>query len=525
MSGSATWRPLHDAVRDSGRPLVMPSARRSGPGTTGAGTIALRHTRARVVGRHVRFWPLPVVLGVAACTDQRVTPGSMTTDVVVSGDPVVVATGDLVCGTGTSSIIPCKHLETAALVTAIAPDAVLLTGDIQYENGTLSDFKTYYEPTWGALSSTTWPAPGNHEYHTPGAAGYFDYYNGIGVETGHAGSRGKGYYSFNVGAWHIISLNSNCSSIGGCGAGSAQEIWLRGDLAANPAACTLAFWHHPLFSSGAHGNNPSMQALWKALYDFGADLVLAGHDHNYERFAAQSFTGFPEPNRGIRSFVIGTGGKELRRLGPVKANSEVRSSNSFGVLKLTLHATSYDWQFVPVPGHTLADAGSASCVTPPPPPPSTMLALSPSADAYTVRNSPNTNFGTRSTLLVDRSPEARAYFKFNVAGIGSKTVVSAMLRLYAVDPSEAGGRLHRVPSTSWTETTIRWNTQPAYRSTTIGSIGSVVSGTWYEIDVTSVVNVDGTYSFALESSSANGADYVSREGPVSQRPQLVIVVQ
>jgi hypothetical protein len=477
--------------------------------------------------RHARYWLLAIALVVASCTDASspLIPATADPNVALSGDPVVVAAGDLVCNSSTPSSTTCRHAETAALVTSIAPSAVLLMGDVQYDRATLSDFNTYYQPTWGAHKSITFPASGNHEYLTAGAAGYFDYFNGAGVQTGRAGTRGQGYYSFNLGAWHIIALNSNCTSIGGCGAGSAQETWLRADLAANPAACTMAFWHHPLFSSGAHGNNPSMQALWKALYDFGADLVLAGHDHNYERFGAQSSTGFPEPTRGIRSFVVGTGGREMRGFGSVKANSEFRNSNSLGVLKLTLHAASYDWQFVPVTGHTLADAGTAACVTPAPAPPTTTLTIEPAADAYTFRDSPNTNFGTRSTLLVDKSPEARTYFRFNVTGIGSKTVVSAMLRLYAVDPSDAGGRLHRVTSNSWSETTIRWNNHPSYSSTTIGSIGPVVSGAWYEIDVKSVINADGTYSFALESPSTNGADFVSRQGTISQRPRLVIVLQ
>ena len=465
---------------------------------------------------------------VAACTDRVAPrlPESPSVD-VVTGDPVIVAAGDLVCGPGTPAGTPCKHAETAALVTSIAPAAALLLGDIQYESGTLSDFNTYYQPTWGVHKAITWPAPGNHEYQTAGASGYFDFYNGIGVQTGRAGTRGQGYYSFNVGAWHIIALNSNCSSIGGCGVGSLQERWLRADLAANPVACTLAYWHHPLFSSGEHGNNPVMQSLWQTLYDFGADLVLAGHDHNYERFGAQTATGAGEPTRGVRSFVVGTGGKELRTIAVVKANSELRNANSLGLLKLTLHASSFDWQFVPIPGHTLNDAGSASCVTttPPPPPAETTLTLGATADAYTFKDSKNKNFGTATTLLIDGSPEARTYLKFNVSGIGSKTIISAKLRLFAVDPSDAGGRLHRVTSTSWSETGIKWTNQPVYSAATIGSIGAVVSGAWYEIDVKSVITADGTYAFALESTSTNGADYVSREGAVGSRPQLVIVLQ
>ena len=479
----------------------------------------------RAVGRLV-----VVALFAAACTDRvaPIIPETPLTDVVTSSDPVIVAAGDLVCGTGTSSTAPCKHAETAALVTTIAPAAALLLGDIQYESGTLSDFNTYYQPTWGVHKSITYPAPGNHEYQTSGASGYFDYYNGVGVQTGRAGTRGQGYYSYDVGSWHIISLNSNCSSIGGCHAGSPQELWLRADLAAHPAACTLAYWHHPRFSSGAHGNNPALQPLWQTLADFGADLVLAGHDHNYERFGPQTAAGMPDAN-GIRSFVVGTGGKEMRPLGSTKANSEVRNSNSLGVLKLTLHPTSYDWQFVPIPGHTLADAGTASCVTAPPPPPppptGTTLTFGPSADAYTFRDSKNKNFGTATTLLVDGSPEARTYFKFAVSGVGSKTIVSAKLRVFAVDPSPEGGRLHRVTNTSWSETGIKWNNQPTYTAASIGSLGAVVSGQWYEIDVKTVITSDGTYAFALESTSTDGADYVSREGAVVNRPQLVVVVQ
>ena len=455
------------------------------------------------------------------------------TAAAASGDPVVVAAGDLVCGTGTSSSDPCRHAASANLITAIAPAAVLLLGDIQYENGTLSDFNTYYNPTWGAHKAITRPAVGNHEYQTAGAAGYFDYFNGVGVQTGPAGDRSKGYYSFDVGTWHLIALNSNCNSIGGCGAGSAQEQWLRADLAAHPSTCTLAYWHHPRFSSGSHGNNSSMQAIWQALYDHRADLVLAGHDHDYERFGPQTATGVADQTAGIRSFVIGVGGKEMRGFGTVRANSERRSSAAIGVLKLTLHPTSYDWEFVPIPGHSLTDAGSAACqvaTTPPPPPPppppsQTTLTVAANADAYALKSTPYTSYGSRSTLLVDGSPAARSFFMFGVTGIGSKKVVSAKLRLYAVDPSEVGGRLHRVSSTSWRESTVRWSSMPSYSSTVIGSLGAVAANNWYEIDVTGQVTGDGTVSFALESVSTNGADYRAREAGSSWAPRLVIVVQ
>jgi hypothetical protein len=275
-----------------------------------------------------------------------------------------------------------------------------------------------------------------------------------------------------------------------------------------------------------------MQAIWQALQDYKADLVLSGHDHDYERFGPQTAAGAADA-AGIRSFIVGVGGKEKRGFGTIRANSELRSSAALGVLKLTLHPASYDWEFVPVPGETLVDAGSAACVTtpepppppPPPPPGQTTITIAASADAYTLRDSPFTAFGTRTTLLVDGSPAARTYFKFSVTGVTGKTVVSAKLRLYAVDPSDAGGRLHRVTSTTWSEGGIRWYNAPAWNSAVVGSIGAVVVDTWYEIDVKSQITANGTISFALESSSTNGADYRAREAGASTAPQLVIVVQ
>jgi PKD repeat protein len=289
-------------------------------------------------------------------------PGVVRRDVSQASDPVIVAAGDIVCGNNTPAGTPCKHAQTAALIGATNPDAVLLLGDNQYEDGTFAEYNALYDPTWGAYKSITHPVPGNHEYQTSNASGYYDYFNGVGVQVGRAGDRTKGYYSYDLGAWHVVALNSNCGSVGGCGPGSAQEVWLRADLAAHPTACTLAYWHHPLFSSGAHGNDASTVALWKALGDYDADLVLTGHDHDYERFAPQTSTGALDNVHGVRSFVVGTGGKEQRAMGTTRANSQLRSNSSLGVLKVTLHPTSFDWQFVPVPGSTLNDAGSQACV-------------------------------------------------------------------------------------------------------------------------------------------------------------------
>ena len=244
---------------------------------------------------------------------------------------------------------------TARLLDSIG-GTVFTAGDDAYESGTSTEFSTCYDPTWGRHRLRTLPAPGNHEYQTAGATGYFGYFGGAG------GDPTKGYYSTDVGSWHVVILNSDCTDIvGGCAAGGAQEQWLRADLAASAAACTVAIWHHPLFSSGTHGSNVSVGPLWQALYEAGADVVINGHDHDYERFAPQNPLGGPDPSFGIREFVAGTGGTGLRATVTVAPNSEIRNGDTFGVLKVTLHAGSFDWAFVPIAGSTFTDSGSALC--------------------------------------------------------------------------------------------------------------------------------------------------------------------
>jgi PKD repeat protein len=263
--------------------------------------------------------------------------------------PVLVGAGDIArCGSGGDE-------ATATLLDAI-PGTVFTTGDHVYPDGTEAAFAECYEPSWGRHKARTRPTPGNHDYHQDGAAPYFDYFGAA------AGEPGKGYYSYDVGAWHVIALNSDCGEIGGCSIDSPQGAWLRADLAANPSACTLAYWHHPRFSSGRHGSSTRYEGFWELLYEAGADVVVNGHDHVYERFAPQDPTGAAHPN-GIREFVVGTGGSHLTSFETVEANSEVRESNSFGVLKLTLHPTRYDWEFVSVAGSEFSDFGSAPCVT------------------------------------------------------------------------------------------------------------------------------------------------------------------
>jgi hypothetical protein len=272
-----------------------------------------------------------------------------------SPDPVVAAAGDIACASD-EPVTPttCHQQATSDLLMDAAPTGVLALGDQQYDRGLLGGFMNSYESTWGRLKAITHPVPGNHEYLS-GGADYFDYFGPA------AGDRSKGYYSYDIGSWHLIALNSTCGRVGGCGRGSPKERWLRADLAAHPARCTLAYWHHSRFSSGGHHSYKAYDAFWRALYAAGADVVLSAHDHDYERFAPQNPDGKPDKGRGIRQFVVGTGGKNLHRIGRAEANSEVRRSGGFGVLLLTLHARGYDWRFVPENGGGTPDGGSGSC--------------------------------------------------------------------------------------------------------------------------------------------------------------------
>jgi hypothetical protein len=276
-------------------------------------------------------------------------PGSYANDNGKKETVVLVGAGD---------IADCRDLSgaeaTAKLLDQI-PGTVMAVGDLAYPDGTKENFECY-DHTWGRQKTRTRPAPGNHEFHSSAATPYFDYFGSV------AGAPGDGYYSYELGAWHIVVLNSECVDVGGCGPGSRQETWLRADLAAHPVSCTLAYWHKPLFSSGgAHGNDLEVTPLWQALYDAGADVVIGGHDHNYERFALQNPRGVADPVHGIREFVVGTGGKNLRPFGTVKANSEARTNEAFGVLKLTLRPASYDWQFISQQGKAFTDSGSTKC--------------------------------------------------------------------------------------------------------------------------------------------------------------------
>lgn len=275
-------------------------------------------------------------------------------------DPVIMAAGDIVCTSmGTPNGSSCEQLATSQLIANQSPTAVLALGDLCHDP-TSECFSDYYDPSWGRFKSKTHPVVGNHEYLVPNAYTYFDYLDGVGNQTGPAGDRDKGYYSYDLGGWHLIALNSNCGDIGGCGQGSPEERWLLADLAAHPSMCTLAYWHIPLWSSGGRAS-PNMYTVTRDLYNNHVELVLNGHDHIYERFAPQDYNANPDPVNGIRAFILGTGGANHTSIASVAPNSLLRNTDTFGALKLTLHASSYDWQFVPVPGGTFTDSGSAAC--------------------------------------------------------------------------------------------------------------------------------------------------------------------
>jgi acid phosphatase type 7 len=264
---------------------------------------------------------------------------------------------------GAGDIATCKALEgaeaTAKLIEQI-PGTVFAAGDLAYEHGTTTEFQNCYGSTWGRFKERTKPALGNHEYGVPGAAAYFQYWGA------QAGSPGKGYYSFDLGLWHIVVLNTNCGApgLGGCAAGSPQELWLRKDLSEHVNACIIAYGHHALFSSGifkSHAIHPELKPLWQELYAAHADLILAGHEHSYERFAPQDPDGRLDPAHGIREIVVGTGGRSHDLLGFAIPNSEVRNFDTYGVLRLTLSPHAYTWEFIPEEGKTFRDSGTGLC--------------------------------------------------------------------------------------------------------------------------------------------------------------------
>ena len=273
--------------------------------------------------------------------------GSCSPAASASGDPVLVGAGDIAdCALDSGA-------ATAALLDTIE-GTVFTAGDNAYPDGSPAQFRDCYAPTWGRHLERTRPVAGNHDWLTKGLAGYRGYFGE------RAGPAGASWYSFDLGAWHVIVLDSDCVFVGGCLPGSPQGVWLDADLKASTAGCTMAIWHHPRFSSGVHGNDASVWPFWDALYRAGADVVVNGHDHDYERFGPQDPAGREDKAAGIREFVVGTGGAELRDFPTVVAHSEVRIAGTLGVVRFVLHPTSYEWSFIATSG-AVADSGDGRC--------------------------------------------------------------------------------------------------------------------------------------------------------------------
>ena len=293
-------------------------------------------------------WQLEVTAADAEGKSVAIAP----VQVVMTVPPRPVADAVFV---GAGDVDGCGRLEpeyTARLLDRI-PGTVFVAGDATYPSGTMASYTNCYGPTWGRHLWRTFAVPGNHDYYADGGAAFFAYFGSA------AGPPGLGYFSHTLGAWHVIMLNSMIPAQ----AGTPQYEWLRQDLAASTAACTVAVWHHPLFSSGQNGNSPFMRDVFNLMYQHGVDVVVNGDDHIYERFAPQDANARAS-SRGIREFIVGTGGYALYDRGKTQANSEVFENRTYGVLKLTLRSGRYDWEFIPIAGQTFRDSGSGTCVTP-----------------------------------------------------------------------------------------------------------------------------------------------------------------
>jgi hypothetical protein len=296
----------------------------------------------------------PVVGGAEVLPSPRSSsPGSMsaptaTVQPTAATDPVLVGAGEIgECG-------PSGDEETAKLLDGIG-GTIFTVGNNVYPNGSAGQYAMCYGTSWGRFESRTRPAAGNVDWQTEGALGYRGYFGPAATN-----ADGKTWYSYDLGRWHVVVLDSTCARTGGCDGASPEGRWLATDLAANHARCTVAIWNQPRFSSGEHGNDLEVEPFWQALYSAGADIVVNAHDHDYERFKPLTPAGVVDIEKGIREFVVGTGGTPLGTFGPSKTNSDIRASVSQGVLKLTLHPGGYDWQFIPTSG-AFSDSGSAPC--------------------------------------------------------------------------------------------------------------------------------------------------------------------
>lgn len=392
---------------------------------------------------------------------------------VTSSDPVIAVAGDIACDPtnsnfngGNGSTNSCRQKYTSDLLVNGGFSGVLNLGDNQYYCGGYQAFLGSYDLSWGKVKAITHPSVGNHEYLTSGgtdcnaqnagADGYFKYFGSA------AGQKGSGYYSFDIGTWHLIALNSNCGDAGGCGATSPQGRWLANDLKTHSNFCTLAFWHIPLFSSGGRANGNS-RPFWQMLYDNNADLILSAHDHIYERFAPQTPSGTLDTTRGIREFIVGSGGANHTSVVQVAANSEVRNVDTFGVMKVTLHSASYDWQFVPEAGKTFTDSGTTACHGPAP---DTSPPTAPSGLAATAQSSGQVNLSwTASTDNVGVTGY-KVYRDGTLIGTtaattySDTTVSAATTYSYTVGAFDAAGNTSAMSNIATVTTPASSDTQP-----------------------------------------------------------------
>jgi hypothetical protein len=409
-------------------------------------------------------------------------------------DPVFVGAGDIAHRDGSGDT------ATANLLDGIS-GTVFTTGDNAYPSGTATEFTNYYNPTWGRHKARTRPTPGNHEYLTADASGYFGYFGAA------AGDPSNGYYSYDLGDWHMIALNSMCEQVGGCGATSPMVTWLKQDLAANSEACTLAYFHHPLFTSGSvHGNNTKMKPSWEALYAADADVVLNGHSHNYERFAPQTPNGVADPERGIREFIVGTGGWAHHGFGTIKPNSQVRIENTFGVLKLTLHPSSYDWEFVPAAGNTSTDSGSGQCHDAPANPDATAPVVQPPQQSIpTGQPLSTTTIPTKLNWSATDEEGSIASYELqrstNGGSFAGVSLASATSTTKTLQLSPGSTYQFRVRATDSAGNASDWATGPAFLvdAQQENSDAIVRAGSWTQQALTSA------YGGSVEYARANGS--------------------
>ncbi|MET4728044.1 hypothetical protein ABIE09_001851 [Lysobacter enzymogenes] len=433
---------------------------------------------------------------------------------------VVAGAGDICDSSGNA----CQG--TSDLIVSINPTAVFTAGDNAYSSGTLSEYNNRYAPTWGRFKALTSPSPGNHDYYTSGASGYFDYFNGVGNQTGPAGDRSKGYYSWDVGDWHFVSLNT----MSGGGIAQAQIDWLKADLAASTKPCTAAYFHHPLVSRGHYTGYSQVKPFWDALYAAKADLVLVGHDHNYQRYAKMN----PDQaaaSDGIRQVLVGTGGRAFYPLGGTHPLLEAGDANTYGVLKLTLTATGYTGNFVPRAGSSFTDTFTGTCNAKgggnPQPEPQTAT-LNAVRDVAVFSNATRIN-GT--TLYSDRDAGggvvAASLMGWNLSNLAGKNITRARIKLDVSDSSRGSFNLYR-SANSWSEGAAAYSGLLVYE--VVGTVTPSATGASYiELSAAGIDMLEGWANGTLAnngvllfptSTSSDGVDWSSRES--GRGPQLIV---